>query len=483
MNFRVAYIIARDEWRYWLRSRLSLAAVVAASILIVAALISTITQVETERTTRENFQAEAINTFEDQPARHPHRMIHYGHYVFRTPAPLSVIDLGIDAAAGTVMFLEGHRQNSAVFTPNYSSANAGQLAELSPAFSYQVLTPLLLIILGFASISRERESATETLLYSISVTPLELWIGKIIALFGAALVSLLPLSLGLGFAVTAGEHVGIAAYMLSGYALYLLTWVFIITAMSSSCQHSSTAFTLLLAGWIFFCIVMSPVASGIAMTAGAYEGKVGSDIAVQQALRSTGDGHNEADPAFNQFKMQLLQQYKVESIESLPINIRGIISQKAEEEQTQILNQFSNRRMEAARIQSRIVYWLGLMSPALALRNFSMNVAGTSLNEYQRFQHQAENVRFDFVQRLNKLHAEELSYSDDINRSKDHQSEQRTRINPVHWKMLQTVAHHEDNEQERVAESFPHFITLFFWCVFGAIWSVTRAIRGAANAA
>ena len=307
--------------------------------------------------------------------------------------------------------------------------------------------------------------------------------GKIIALSGAALMSLLPLSLGLGLAISAGEHAGVAAYMLSGYALYLLTWVFIITAVSSSCQASSTALTLLLAGWIFFCIVISPVASGIASTGGAYEGKVVSDIAVQQALRGSGDGHNEADPAFDQFKMQLLQQYNVESIESLPINIRGMISKNAEEKQTQILNRFSDRRMEAARTQSRIVYWFGLLSPALALKNFSMNVAGTSLSEYQRFQHQAENVRFDFVQRLNNLHAEQLSYSDDINRSKDHQSEQRTRISPVHWKMLQPVAHHEDNEQERVSESLPHFIMLFFWCVFGAIWSVTRATRGAANAA
>jgi len=88
-------------------------------MLTLASLVSTATRIETERTTRDTFQTQAVETFTNQPARHPHRMVHYGHYVFRVPPPLSVIEPGADAYTGTVMFLQGHRQNSAVFSRRY----------------------------------------------------------------------------------------------------------------------------------------------------------------------------------------------------------------------------------------------------------------------------------------------------------------------------------------------------------------------------
>ena len=477
------YFIAKDEWRYWFRSRLSLSAIIAASLLLVASLVNTAQQVQTESATREGFQQEAVKTFESQPARHPHRMIHYGHYIFRTPTPLSVIDLGVDASAGTVMFLEGHRQNSTVFPPNYSNAYAGQLADLSPAFAYQMLVPLLLIILGYASISRERELGTEIVLYSIAVTPMRLWLGKTLALGASAVITLTPLVVGLSFAVSEGEPVWTAAYMFLGYATYLLTWVFIITATSAFCERSASAFTTLLGIWIVLCVISAPLASSIAETGKSYEGKVASDIAVQQALRGTGDGHNEADIAFNQLRAELLRQYEVKSVENLPFNIRGIISLNAEETQTKILNRFSDQRMQQAKAQTQVIYWLGLLSPTLALKNFSVNIAGTSLSEYQRFQRQAERVRFDFVQKLNTMHAEQLTYDDDIKRSIDPLSEQRTRIDSHHWKILDATSHHESFEGARISESFPHFLALIFWCFFAAIMAANVAKKGDKNVA
>ena len=185
-------------------------------MLTAASVVSTVNRIETERTTREDFQIQAVETFASQPARHPHRMVHYGHYVFREPPPLSVIEPGVDAFSGTVMFLEGHRQNSAGFSPRYCGAQAGQLAELSPAFVYQTLLPLLLIVLGFASIPREREANTDYLLYAASVNATQLWFGKTLALASAALLSLIPLAMGLVVRWKAGESPSIAVYMFMG---------------------------------------------------------------------------------------------------------------------------------------------------------------------------------------------------------------------------------------------------------------------------
>ena len=123
--------IAREEWRYWSRSRLGLAACAVALLLIVTSLVTTSVRIDAERDAREQLQLKAEETFRDQPARHPHRMVHYGHYVFRTPAPLAKADPGIDAYTGTVTFLEGHKQNSATFSPTYIQPQAGPYATLT----------------------------------------------------------------------------------------------------------------------------------------------------------------------------------------------------------------------------------------------------------------------------------------------------------------------------------------------------------------
>ena len=127
MNTNATWRIAREEWRYWLRSRTGVAATLVVILLIIASLVTTASSIETERETRLGLQAAAERAFKDQPARHPHRMVHYGHYVFRAPAPLAIADPGVDPHTGTAMFLEGHKQNTATFSPQYSRAHAGPL--------------------------------------------------------------------------------------------------------------------------------------------------------------------------------------------------------------------------------------------------------------------------------------------------------------------------------------------------------------------
>ena len=68
-------------------------------VVILAAVVSTVARVTAESDARRTMQVAAEEVFLSQPDRHPHRMVHYGHYVFRTPAPLAVIDPGVDSVA------------------------------------------------------------------------------------------------------------------------------------------------------------------------------------------------------------------------------------------------------------------------------------------------------------------------------------------------------------------------------------------------
>ena len=465
-------LIAKEEWRYWRRSRLGLTAGMALLLIVIASTISTVVQVEAERTLRENFQTSAEDTFRDQPDRHPHRMVHYGHYVFRSPAPLAIIDPGVDVHTGTIMFLEGHRQNSAVFSPQYAAAQAGPFAELTPAFAYQILVPLLLVIIGFATISREREGKTDYLLVTSAVSPIELWLGKTLALASIALVALVPLAIGLVLAVIQGESIGIVVVFLLGYLVYLVSWSSLITGISAWARNSALSLSLLLASWVLLCVIMPRLASTVANTAMPLDGKIMKDLEMARTLRDLGDGHNASDPAFEKLRAQLLEQYNVEDVEDLPVNFRGVVASTSEANLTEILNEFADERMEQEIAQSNLVRWMSPLSPALAMKSFSVQLASTDLNQHHRFLNDAEALRFDFVQKLNQLHVEELAYADDIRRNDGEEGNRRARVNAENWRLLETFPWQPIPTLDRLLESFPQLLILLFWwmgaSLFGA---------------
>ena len=471
--------IGREEWRYWLRSKTATALGVATLLLIATSLTTNYVRINSEREARLQLQAVAEETFRNQPARHPHRMIHYGHYVFRTPAPLAIADPGVDPYTGTVMFLEGHRQNTATFAPRYTQALSGPLATLSPAFTYQLLVPLLLIVIGFASLAREREARTDQLVYTMSVSPTALWLGKSVALAGLALVLSLPLA---GIALLAwlgGESALMSFVFWLGYALYLLCWVLMITAGSVWQQSASSALLVLLASWLVLAVLLPRIASSTAETSAPLNTNIRNNLEIAQALRAAGDGHNTSDPAFAKLRAQLLSQYDVERIEELPLNYRGIVAEAAEEKQTAAMNRFASRRIDQELAQASAANRFNILSPYLALKSFSITIANTNLQQHHQFLRDAEALRFSFVQQLNRLHASELTYADDAKRSVDDQSEQRTRIDPHHWRVLDDFESQRANGAERLAAALPNLAILLLWIFTAALAGQRGAMRTA----
>ena len=128
--------IAREEWRQWLRSRLAVLSLIVFAILLFATTAFTMLDAQEARHERLHQQTQAEETFHSQPDRHPHRMVHYGHYVFRAPPPLAMFEPGVDAVTGQSLFLEGHRQNSAMFADARAEARTGGFGALTPAKLY-----------------------------------------------------------------------------------------------------------------------------------------------------------------------------------------------------------------------------------------------------------------------------------------------------------------------------------------------------------
>ena len=462
-NVSKVVLIAKDEWRYWLRSKLAVTVLVIGLVLTLTSVIVTaITMIELSHT-RHELQTTSDKSFVDQPDRHPHRMVHYGHYAFRTPAPLSTLDPGIDAFTGNSIFLEGHRQNSAMFADNRQGTALTKLGSLTPAFIVQTLAPLLLILIGYSAISRERELQTLPYLLSQGTSGLTLIAGKGLALLCVVGVILIPLMVSSLFTVLNGESLLAVASFILGYALYLFVWVLLILLASSVFSKNSGSFTALIFVWILLCIVMPRVASTTAATVAPSPGKIETDFAVKAELRKLGDGHNANDPAFKQFKQSLLKKYNVKTLDDLPVNFRGVVAGESEAKQTAVLNKFAEQRMQAELKQTQLKRNFGWATPMVAIKSLSMIVVGTSIETHHRFLRETEQLRFDFVQGLNKIHSEKLTYQDDINRNANATATKKARVSADNWQILQNFTFNSDSALVRAERSTSAFLQLLLW--------------------
>ncbi len=407
-----AFRIAREEWRLWARSRVVLIAALTIAVLVTVTSVLTALRVTDEAAARSARQASAEAAFFSQPDRHPHRMVHYGHYAFRTPPPLAAFDPGVDAVTGQSIFLEGHRQNTAMFADARS---------------------LLLLPVGALAIH----------------------------------------------AVVGGEAPLAAGLLVAGYALYLAVWAALVLAVSLWVRQRNVALGVLVLVWVMAALVVPRIAINAGSAAIDAPGKIASDLAMLAEQRKLGDGHNAADPAFDALQRQVLEQYGVQSVEQLPINWRGVVAGYSEKKLTGLMNDFTENRMAREAAQSRIVTGFGILSPTLAAGAASRALAGTDLATHHRFLRESETLRFDFVQALNDLHTNALSFADDAKRSSDPEAEARTRVNADAWRLLDTFRFAPDPAEARAARAALPLAMLACWLalLFGAILIGARRLR------
>ena len=92
-----------------------------------------------------------------------------------------------------------------------------------------------------------------------------------------------------------------------------------------------------------------------------------------------------------------------------------------------------------------------------------MTLAGVDLETHHRFLREAEQLRFDFVQSLNKVHTEKLAYIDDINRSRDPEAAKRTRVSAENWKVLEEFRFEPAPAGDRIEASLVPLTKMLLW--------------------
>ena len=473
----VLRLVAAHEWRLMWRShvaRLALAMVIALSVL---AALTSIAHRDQSDALRARFQAQADRAFDGQPARHPHRMVHYGHFVFRPLPALAAFDPGVDAFTGNTIFLEGHRQNSANFGDVRQSSLLARFGQLTPAFVLQVLGPLVLVFVGFGAIARERESGTLRFLKAQGLGAQSLIAGKALALGGIAALMLLPALLSLGWLVAAEGAAPSGALLLAAcYGLYLLFWICAVVAASAAARDARSALLSLLGLWALTTVLVPRIAPDIALASAPLPTRLETDIAINDDLRRIGDSHNPDDPHFAAFKAAMLKRYGVSRVEDLPVNYRGLLAMEGEKLTSQLFDRYGDAQFFSQKRQSSVATGFGLLSPAIALRSASMALSGSDLDGHKRFLEQAEAYRFAIVQSLNRLQAEAVTYTDDGSRNSDPEAARRVRIDPKHWHEVLDFTYRGATLGERVQAAIPGMAMLLLWLLAGG-WMLHRAVR------
>jgi len=471
--------IAAEEWRLWLRSRLALAGLVVFALLLGSTGWLTKGRMDEERAQRLQHQTAAEETFRAQPDRHPHRMVHYGHYVFRVPPPLAAFDPGVDAVTGQSMFLEGHRQNSDLFADARGAANTGGFGRLTPALVYQVFLPLLLVVLGHAAMLRERESGTLAALLAQGLAGPQVFLGKLLALAGVAAGMMAPAALLAAWAVSQGEAASVVLALLALYFAYLLLWALLVLLASTVAMQRGAALGALVLVWLCWSLLLPRLGVAFAGTSVPALGKLEVELQMLAEKRNLADGHNASDPAFEALRNSLMAEYGVDRLEDLPVNFRGLVSAQAETALTRTLNEYAERKMALEVRQANRLAGFSWLSPTLGLGLASRSLAGTDLATHHRFLREAEALRYEFVQRLNALHAHELRYVDDIRRSSDPEAERRTRVSAANWSLLEAFRFQPAQAAERLGPVLPQFGVLGFWLalVFAAGLLTARRLK------
>lgn len=470
--------VARHEWRLLRRSRLAAVALILLIILAAIAALTSMAHRDANADIRTRFQANADASFDGQPARHPHRVVHYGHFVFRPLAPLAAFDPGVDGFTGNMIYLEGHRQNSANFGDVRQSSLLARFGQLTPAFVLQLLAPLVLIFIGFGIVARDREAGTLRQSLALGASARQLLIGKLLALGGIAAIMLVPGLVALIW-LTAGEGAPITAALglLGGYSVYLALWALIVLAASAIAPNARTALLSLLGVWAVTAILIPRAVPALVLTTEPIATRLETDVAIQEDLRRMGDSHDPDDPHFTALKAATLARYGVERVADLPFNYRGYLAMEGERMTSQLFDDYADRQFAQQRAQSGMVGWASVLSPTIAIQRLSMATSGTDLEGHRRFLQQAEAYRYTIVQQLNRLQMEALNFADDSARNDDLEAARRVRINTSNWQEIPDFQYVAASPREKLLSAAPSAAVLVGWlfaafALFG--WAARR---------
>jgi len=393
-------ILRHELTAQWREGRARVIVVIVVVLLAVAAAVTAQQQAKIAAERHYAHTAE-WQRWLDQPARNPHSAAHYGYYVFKPAPALGFLEPGLDPYLGIGTWLEAHWMNDFIHRPAQDQSVLSRFPILTPAQLVQTVLPLLLIFLGFASLSGERAQGTLVQLLSLGVMPIQLALGKLIGTSTWLLIALLPAlliaALALAFGPEAGEDVPLRFFLwLLFHLLYLGGWAALVLGVSARLRSPRGALTALLTIWLLVCWILPRIATEVAAVLQPLPSSAQLRIDLQASM-----GEVHSTELALKVRERVLAEYGVERTEDLPIDWRGISLQEGEEANYPILDRQFNDLFDGYRAQEHFLQQSGFVIPTLALQSVSQALAGTDLAHHREFVSAAEAHRRIIQQLMN----------------------------------------------------------------------------------
>lgn len=382
---------------------------IAMVISLILLIIATITGVNQYQKSNRQY-AETVDkersVWETQSEKNPHSAAHYGTYAFKPKFALSLFDYGVTQYTGNSIFLEAHNRHEASFSEASDQTSLARFGMLSINFVLIYLFPLLIILIGYNSYTKEVEHQTFTLLKSQGVHPVKLALGKWLATFIPIFVLTAIIFLIVGVVLSNLENMTFFSWssllmLFTSYSVYylIITTITVLISMWSKSSGMSLVSSLII--WIIFSFITPKIATNFANGNYPYPSKSEFNARIVEDRKNGLDGHNPWNEAAKKLEQETLEKYGVDSISQLPFNYAGYRMQKGEEHEAKIYEKHYNILNEIALNQNNTYKKLSFLSPFIPVRFLSMDIANTSDKLHWKFTKAAEKYRIKKQEFLN----------------------------------------------------------------------------------
>ncbi|MDD7884527.1 DUF3526 domain-containing protein [Flavivirga sp. 57AJ16] len=432
-------------------------------LLITVAVAIGINQYKNTNEQYKASQSTERNIWDNQGEKNPHSAAHFGNYVFKPKNALALLDQGVDKYEGVSIFLEAHSRNEAQYSAAGDQTGLSRFGELTPEFILLFVMPLLIIIIGYNSFTKEKEGGTDVLLKSQGISNLKLTIAKLIAVYIPVFIICGILFLVAGIILSFLKDYGAFnwARLFSLYVVYLLYYLVftqIVLLISAITKRSGISLVSALSFWIISCFIAPKTASNIAELNYPYPTKQTFLSQLNQAKKGGLNGHNPWSKESKALEAKLLKEHNVSHVSELPFNFSGYIMQKGEEHEAEVYFKEYSKLKQQFSNQANTYKALAFISPFLPARFLSMGIAGTDYESHMAFAEAAEAYRIKTQKFLN-----------DNNMNNSKYGERGYRADADFWKTLPNFTYTPVGLSTVINHQKTNMFLLIFWVILSAI--------------
>jgi len=405
-------LLAYQAERWILVSCLALFCILVVETVLAARACSEI------QSSTEVAQAAAHENWLNQGDRDPHGAAHHGTYLYSQVSPLAGVDSGMTPHLGSTLRIEAHARHHLTNAADTDWCIPVRQTFRSPGATVYAMIPLLAIVVGFASISRERASGTLSMMMIQGVSFRVLLLGKVAAATSLIMVTISPFFFSIAYHLISsfslphsetlgGELFARSVLLCLATLMYVVTWCAICTATSARVHASGTALVTLLGLWIAMVFLLPTIATQVASATYPLPSqetfKKWADD--RQYVEKDGQSKSIFMALHEEVEQQLFTKYGVTDKKDLPVNFDGIFMQEAEKFTDKLHAENEARLRANLQQQTWVIDCLSAISPFHSMRGTSMALTMTDLASHEHFSDQAENYRQHLVAVVNDAYA------------------------------------------------------------------------------